>query len=102
MNTIWTSVGSILFGLVALSIPIIGVANKNRLALTAVSFSACGISLCIQIHYVAIMVKLEDWSGLIDTIYTTAVVSTALLVITIILNFLFIFAEIRRKQGKEL
>ena len=99
MDTVWTSVGSILFGLVALIVPFMGAVNKNRLILTAVSFGACSIALCIQIYYVAIMVKLGDWSGLIDTIYVVALVSTALLVSTIMLNVLFAFLATKKKRA---
>lgn len=97
MHTIWTTAGSVLFGLIALIVPFIGAAGKNRPAFTAVSFSACGIALCIQIYYAAMMVKQEAWSALIDTMDATVFVSAALLVITIMLNLFFI---IKRKQGK--
>lgn len=100
MYTMWTSVGSILFGLIALLAPIISKRGKNRPAYTAVSFGACSLSLCIQIYYAAVLVGLEDWQGLIDTIDVVAFVSTALVAMTIALNLWALCSGAKRKSGK--
>lgn len=50
------------------------------------SVSACAISLCMQIFYTNHLVKIEDWSALMDTSSAVALVVTVLLAVTIILN----------------
>jgi hypothetical protein len=50
------------------------------------SISACAISLYFQIYYGYILVKVEDWSALMDTQGAVAFVSAVLLIVTIILN----------------
>jgi len=92
--TEWMSLGSILFGLIALMIPIIGIVSNQKLRIketrifTFLSLSACGISLFLQIFSAEIMVRFEDFSGLIDTIDVVVVISGALLLLTIILNLI--------------
>lgn len=96
LSTTWTSVGSILFGLIGLIVPIIGLyskikpSKKRECIFTALSLCSCAISLCIQIFYTVIMVRREDWSGLMDTMNTVASVSIALLITTILFNVIFI------------
>ncbi|WP_348775046.1 hypothetical protein [Psychrobacillus sp. NEAU-3TGS] len=50
------------------------------------SLIACAISLSFQIFYTAHLVKIEDWSALMDTTHATALATAVLLIVTIVLN----------------
>ncbi len=88
----WLNLGSLVLGLVAWILPGINLARHNQadhrhwVAFSIASLSACAISLCMQILYTAHLVKIEDWSALMDTSHAVALVSTLLLVVTVILN----------------
>lgn len=84
--------GSLVLDLIAWILPIINLIlfkkhnNKNWVVLSILSISVCAISLCFQVFYNNHLVKIEDWSALMDTIGTVTFVSAVLLVVTIILN----------------
>ena len=63
------------------------------------SISACAISLCFQIFYNNHLVKIGDWSALIDIKSTMAFVSATLLVVTILLNAITLLVYRDRKGG---
>jgi len=60
--------------------------HKNWVVLSVMSISACAISLCCQIFYNYHLVKIEDWTALLDTTSTVVFMATVLLIVTIILN----------------
>lgn len=86
------NVGSIVLGLVAWILPISSLMrfkkknNSNWAILSILSISACAISLLFQIIYSNHLVKIEDWSALMDTMGAVVFVSGILLVVTICLN----------------
>lgn len=86
------NVGSIVLGLVAWTLPLASLMrfkknnHSNWVVLSMLSFSACAISLFFQIIYNNHLVKIEDWSALMDTMDAVAFVSGVLLVITLLLN----------------
>ncbi|MGQ9675754.1 MAG: hypothetical protein ACUVX1_08810 [Chloroflexota bacterium] len=86
------NMGSLLLGLIAWILPAISLVHhkkanhRNGVAFSVVSLSACAMSLCMQIYYTNHLVKIEDWSALMDTSSAVASVSALLLVVTIILN----------------
>lgn len=90
----WLSIGSLVLGLIAWILPVVNFklytknARHNWVALSIMSMSACAISLCFQIFNNYHLVKIEEWSTLMDTIGAVAFVSAVLLIITIILNAL--------------
>jgi cytochrome c oxidase subunit 4 len=98
------NIGSLLFGLIAWILPVIMIAQRNnvyyrfRVVFPFVSASACAISLFMQIFYTAHLVKIEDWSALMDTSGAVTVVSALLLVVTIILNILALCVEFFRTR----
>lgn len=100
----WLNIGSLLFGLIALILPVIHlIQNKESIngswgVFSVVSVGACAISLCMQILYINHLVIIEDWSAMMDTLNTVALVSVLLLVITIILNAITYFLYSRRKS----
>jgi hypothetical protein len=74
--------------IIAWILPIINLlhVHRNWVTLSIMSISACAISLYFQIFYGYILVKVEDWSALMDTQGAVAFVSAVLLIVTIILN----------------
>ncbi|TRZ39683.1 hypothetical protein CEQ21_01600 [Niallia circulans] len=88
----WLNLASLVLGLIALILPIVNLTrekkqeNKNWVALSIISISACSISLCFQIFYTYHKVTVEDWGALMDTMYAVAFASAALLLVTLILN----------------
>ncbi|KNZ40767.1 hypothetical protein [Acetobacterium bakii] len=88
----WLNLGSFVLGLIAWILPVINlerrnkVGNRNWVGVSLASVSACAISLCMQMFYTNYLVKIEDWSALMDTSAAVAWVATMLLAVTIILN----------------
>jgi len=88
----WLNIGSLALGLIAWILPVISLMryvrqdHRNWVVLSFISFSACAISLSFQIFYHYHLVKIEDWSALMDTMGGVAFASAVLLIVTIILN----------------
>lgn len=86
------NLGSLLLGLIAWILPVINLAknnkteHKNWVVYSITSVSACVIALYMQILYNNHLVKIEDWSALMDTSDAVSFVSAILLVVTIVLN----------------
>lgn len=101
----WLNIGSILLGLIAWILPVINLMrnkkheNKNWGVLSVISISACAISLSFQIFYNYHLVKIEDWSALMDTTRAVVIATAVLLIFTFILNGLtFIVYRQNKKQ----
>ena len=88
------NLGSLVLGLIASLLPIVTLVTQNRahsrnwMIMSVVSIGACGISLCLQLFYSAHLVRIEDWSALMDSANAAAWVSAALLACTLALNAL--------------
>lgn len=88
----WLNLGSLLFGLLAWILPIVSLLQHNLyggrrwVVLSVASLSACAIALCMQIFYSAHLVRIKDWSALMDLSQAVALVSAFLLGTTILLN----------------
>ncbi|MPW27075.1 hypothetical protein GC105_14935 [Alkalibaculum sp. M08DMB] len=86
------NIGSLVLGLIAWMLPVANLMryekhdHRNWIALSIMSISACAISLCLQILYNYHLVKIADWTALMDTTGAVAFVATVLLIVTIILN----------------
>ncbi|MCF2649985.1 hypothetical protein [Niallia circulans] len=86
------NIGSLVLGLIAWILPAANLMRNNRenqgnrLIIGLVSMSACVISLLFQIIYNYHLVKIEDWSALMDTTRGVMVAATVLILVTIILN----------------
>ena len=91
------NLGSLLFGLIAWILPVINLVkknkseNKNWIIFSLSSVSACAISLCMQILYINHLVKIDDFTALMDTSDFIAFVSLILFVVTIVLNIITLF-----------
>lgn len=86
------NLGSLVLGLMAWILPVVNLMrykkddNKNWIVFSIMSISTCAISLCFQISYNYHLVKIKDWSALMDTAGAVAFAAAVLLIVTIILN----------------
>lgn len=103
MGASWLNLGSLVLGLIAWILPVVNLvrrdkARRNWILFSVASVSACAISLCLQIFYTDHLVKIEDWSALMDTSSAVALVATLLLVVTVILNTITVAVFYRKTQ----
>jgi cytochrome c oxidase subunit 4 len=87
----WLNVGSLVLGLFAWILPVIGIliARKRRLnfwSLTTLSLLACAIAIFFQMLSNQHLIDIDDMSALLDTSKAVIVVSGILLIVTAILN----------------
>lgn len=90
------NVGSIVLGLIALILPVVELMRFNKTDqknLSVISLSACAISLFFQIFYNYHLVKIGDWSALMDTMGAVTFVAAVLLIVTIALNVIALIAS---------
>ena len=100
----WLNIGSLVLGLIAWLLPIINLVQYNKvnnrkwIILSVASVSACAISLYVQILYTDYLVKIEDWSALMDTSDGIASIAKLLLVVTIMLNLVTLVVYYKKSQ----
>lgn len=84
----WLNLGSLVLGLIAWILPGINGTHDLRkgVLFSVVSFGACAVSLVMQIFYTDHLVKIGDFSALMDTSGAVAMVSALLIVVTVIIN----------------
>lgn len=98
------NVASLALGLIAWILPVVNLMrhdkenNRHWAAFSIISLGACAVSLYFQIYYNYHLVKIEDWSALMDTTGAVVFASTVLLVVTILLNAITLVVY-RRKTG---
>ncbi len=91
MLVTWLELGSLILGLTAWILPLICLlrrdqaGNGNWTAFSLASIGCCGVSLCLQIFYFDHLVKIEDWSALLDTSHAVVLASSVLIIITVVL-----------------
>ncbi|WP_113927984.1 hypothetical protein [Bacillus sp. P14.5] len=84
--------GSLILGCLAWILPIVYLMGyksddfKKWGTNAVVSISACAMSLCFQIMYQNHLVKIQDWSAIMDTSGSLVSISVVLLLVTIVLN----------------
>lgn len=96
MGAAWLNVGSLILGIIALSIPIINIMSslvmnkfsksKNLTFIFIVSIGCAAVSICLQVFYENHLVNIGDYSAMQDVAYSVARISMMLVAITIILN----------------
>ncbi len=102
-GAVWLNIGSLVLGLIAWVLPVVNLVQHNKadhrnwVIFSVVSVSACAISLCMQIFYTDHLVKIKDWSALMDTSHAVALVAASLLVVTIILNAITLVVYYEKK-----
>lgn len=90
--------GSLVLGLISWILPIANIGrykrnyNKNWAIYSIVSISACAVAICLQVMYSNYITELRDWSALMDTIPTSTKLSITLLIVTLILNGISVYA----------
>lgn len=90
----WLNIGSLVFGLISWVLPIVYLTKSKKQKYSNwafssfISISACAISICLQIFYQNYLVRIEDWSAIMDTMGSVAFISTVLLIVTISLNII--------------
>jgi hypothetical protein len=100
------NIGSLVLGLIAWSLPFVMLLrykqnnSDNWIAFSVLSFSACALSLCFQIFYSYHLVKIEDWSALMDTTGPVTLAAAVLLIVTIILNTASAMIVFRGRMAK--
>lgn len=86
------NVGSLVLGLIAWILPGVNLLwykkqdHRNWVVFSMISISACAISLCFQILSNYHLVRIEDWSALMDTMGAVVLAASVLLIVTIVLN----------------
>lgn len=100
----WLNIGSLLLGLIAWILPVIYlIGNKkhehnNWGILSVSSISACAISISFQIFYNYHLVKVEDWTALMDTTRAVVIATAVLLIFTLLLNGLTFIVYRKNKK----
>lgn len=95
----WLNIGSVLFGLIAVIIPIINLMSNEkcvnaRVAVgTMISTSTCSISLCMQIIYTNYLVNIEDFTAMMDVFEVVSNASVCLTIATVVLNIITIYVK---------
>lgn len=86
------NIGSLVFGLIAWILPAVHLqrhaksTRKSWAAFSVMSISACAISLCFQIFNTYHLVKIGDWTALMDIMGGVAFSAAVLLIVTVVLN----------------
>lgn len=87
------NLGSLLLGLTAWGLPLkafknLGHHKKTDCSRTLfLSLGACILALFFQVLYQGHLVKIQDWSALLDTYQALAWISGLLVLVTLVLNF---------------
>ena len=90
----YLNLGSLLLGLTAWALPIVNLVKRNRskhkkwYILSLSSLCACAASLLMQIFYTNYLIRIEDWSALMDTNNAVVLASTVLFLVALILNII--------------
>lgn len=104
MGAAWMNLASLALGCLAWALPLAALVLKERLgrpgcALCAAgSFAACGAALWLQILYNRHLVRIEDFSALLDTVDAVAFLSGLLLAGTLAANGLLFAVCAREKR----
>ena len=95
----WFNWGSLLLGLTAWILPIIGLIKKqHKQALTLGSFAACTLSLLLQICNVLHRVNSGDFSTLNDTMWFVLLAAAVLVTGTAVVHLITWAVSLREKQ----
>ncbi|MGI5824733.1 MAG: hypothetical protein ACOX7J_04090 [Bacillota bacterium] len=86
------NLGSLLLGVLALILPFAAIARHNKGKLKSnylfsiISFACCLAALCLQFADFSRLIKIEDWSAIIDTAAALQWIAVILSFATVILN----------------
>lgn len=96
------NLGSLIFGIIALAIPIIMITVKKvslKNAAVGIYFSLlCAlVSLFMQILYTKHLVDIEDWSALMDTQGAVVFAALVLIIVTMVLNGILLYRALKHR-----
>ncbi|MCL1999541.1 MAG: hypothetical protein FWG65_12320 [Turicibacter sp.] len=99
MGYTWLNVASLVLGLAAWILPIIGIAkhSENWSIYAVFSLGACVLAVFFQTVYQNYLVRIEDWSAIMDTSWGVVFASAVLIGVAFLLNLLA-FAKYRRSR----
>jgi|SRR5690625_233928 len=89
---IWLNISSFVIGIVALILPVINMLIYKRnnyrrwFVFSIMSMIACTLCLFLQIFHNYLLVKIGDFSAIMDTIGAVTFAASSLFIVTIILN----------------
>lgn len=90
MEYSWLNVGSVLFGVIALAVPVAAMIKKVRRAKIGlcilISMGFCLMAVLFQMAYGNYRVEVQDWSALMDTAEAMLSLSAKLSLFTFLLN----------------
>lgn len=95
------NISSLVLGIAAWILPGIGSGwfrrHRSTGLLHMLSFSTCALALVLQLFYNLHLVRIEDWSAIMDTTGAVALAGTVLLVGTIASNLVLL---LRHQSGR--
>lgn len=100
------NIGSIILGLIAFILPVINLIRYNTsnnpywFVFALMSIASCMFSLGMQIFYINYLINIKDWTAIMDTINIVVFSAALLLVATIVLNGVTLFAYIGNRKKK--
>lgn len=96
----WLNLGSFVIGLLAWTLPILNLVNHHKrwVIVSLASMSACIVSICFQLLYNDYLVRIEDWSALMDTSQSVILLSFILATGTIFLNGITVFVYRKKRE----
>lgn len=99
MNYEYLNFASLLFGIVAIIIPLTQKTLKISPVKIVTSFSLSLIAIGCQIAYQNHLVEIEDFSAIADTMGSLLFASTILIVLTILMNLLSLLKIKKRNSA---
>lgn len=99
----WLTPASLILGLAAWILPSVFMSKYNKVDAAKaslyifLSLSACVLSIFFQIVYNYYLVKIGDWSALMDTTGAVVLASGVLLIITLLLNTILLIRQCKSK-----
>jgi len=84
---VWLNVASLVLGILAWLLPgLVSRKSKDKYLGSFLSLTACILALLCQILYHWHLVRIEDWTALMDITFSTVLASIVLVVVTLLLN----------------
>lgn len=94
------SFGSIVFGIVGILLPVVGLIMKRSSSWFSVcSLGACTISIILQLFELAVAAVHEDASNFLDTTTTRLLAGTVLFLVVLTLNVVYVVMRNRRRTS---
>lgn len=91
------NLGSFVLGLCACALGLGAVAKRGCCRLSMGSLTCCALALLLQILEIRRRVALADWSALLDTIPAVTAAAALLLAVTVLLNFLALVMDNKKR-----